>query len=466
MATIKDATLDELAELRVRREALAKLKATVNGEHSPPDEDLLDDVVQSRVGVWSRQSLLVRNGKRILNAENVQRFLEHCPAVKGVFRYDEFARRVVLAATLGEDANVPPALGVARPIRDEDYTQVQLLAQRSGLEKIGRELIINGIQKHARYGFSFNPIQEYLEGLKPWDSDRPLIPNFFLIYFNARGQGLNGNQFSTTDGEYLAKVGMALLVGAVARALDPGCKVDTVPVLEGKQGKRKSSAIEILFSPWYSDSMPMDLASKDAMSGIAGHWGIELSELSQLKRSEVETVKNFITRRNDRYRPAYGREQVEQPRACVFIASTNEEHYLKDTTGNRRFLPVKCGRANLKLLAMHRDILWSEAYARYKAGEKWHFEGEEERLAGELANERVIEDPWVNLVLSALELPIIQELFSPGEILAQIGLDVSQRTSQAAMRVAVILRQLGCEKVTRTKRGILYARPKGQEVQS
>jgi predicted P-loop ATPase len=457
---IKDPTVDELAELRVRREALAKLKAVNGGRYSPPDEELLDDVVQSRASVWQRQALLSRNGKRVLNAENVQRFLEHCPAVNGVFRYDEFARRVVLVATLGDDPNISPVLGVARAIRDEDYTQVQLLAQRSGLEKISREVIVNGIQKHARYYFRFNPIRDYLEGLKPWDGKRSLLKTLFISHFGARGQAEHKGPLTARQAEYLAKVALSFFIGAVARAMDPGCKVDTLPVLEAAQGRRKSSGIGLLFEPWFSDSLPIDLGSKDALSGLAGNWGIELAELSQLKRSEIETAKQFFSRRIDKYRPAYGREEVEQPRACVFIASTNEEHYLKDTTGNRRFLPVKCGYANLKLIAMHRAEIWAEAYARYKAGESWWFDGEDAKYAGDLANERVAPDPWRSAVVAVLGLPVIQEFFSPGEVLAQMGLDVSQQTPQAAGRLAVILRELGCEKVSRHKtRGILYKRP-------
>ena len=122
-----------------------------------------------------------------------------------------------------------------------------------------------------------------------------------------------------------------------------------MPIFEGAQGARKSTAVKALFDPWFSDELA-DLGSKDAAMQTRGVWGIEVSELDAMSRMEVSRIKAFITRTTDRFRPPYGSRIIESPRSCVFWGTTNADGYLKDETGGRRFWPVKIGKINVDLL--------------------------------------------------------------------------------------------------------------------
>ena len=145
---------------------------------------------------------------------------------------------------------------------------------------------------------------------------------------------------------YVTAVSRLFLIQAVARAKAPGCKADSVVILEGDQGTGKSTALRILFSEeYFGDQLP-HMTSKDASSYLRGKWGVELAELEFKKKTEVETIKAFISRQSDNYRPAYGRQDIVSARTCVFVGTTNRDDYLVDETGNRRFLPVKTGAIN------------------------------------------------------------------------------------------------------------------------
>jgi predicted P-loop ATPase len=171
------------------------------------------------------------------------------------------------------------------------------------------------------------------------------------------------------------------MISAVARALHPGCKADHMIVLVGSQGIQKSSFALQLGAPWAVESNST-FGTKDAIAELDGAWIVEVGELAGLRRSEIETIKHFVSRQVDRYRPAYGRAVIDQPRACVFIGTTNEQNFLLDYSGNRRFWPVRCaGRLNLSLLRSEREALWAEALSAYRSGEQWYLTDAEEKLA-------------------------------------------------------------------------------------
>jgi predicted P-loop ATPase len=193
---------------------------------------------------------------------------------------------------------------------------------------------------------SFHPVRDYLAKLQ-WDGVER-VEHFASKYLGAE------------DTPYHRLVSKCTLIGAVARIMEPGCKADHVMILEGRQGIGKSTSLTHLFEPWFSDEIA-DLGSKDAAMQLSGVWCIELAELSSMTRSEIERVKAFISRRADRFRPSYGRNVIEVPRQAVFVGTTNSDSYLRDETGGRRFLPVRCESIKPALIWRDRDQLWSEA---------------------------------------------------------------------------------------------------------
>lgn len=208
---------------------------------------------------------------------------------------------------------------------------------------------------------TFHPVRDYLNGLQ-WDGVKR-IETWLKDYAEA-----------TTEGSevYLAEVSKKFLVAAVARIFDPGVKFDNMLILEGKQGVGKSTLGAILASKeWFLDSLP-HLQDKDATQGLQGRWFVEFGELVGMKKAEVETMKAFVSRDTDRFRPSYGKHMIVAPRQCIFFGTTNEASYLQDKTGNRRFWPVEVGDVDLVRLREDRDQLFAEAL--------WCYQNEEVQL--------------------------------------------------------------------------------------
>ncbi len=217
-------------------------------------------------------------------------------------------------------------------------------------------------------------------------------------------------------------------------------------VLEAPQGAEKSTICRILGGLWFSDSLP-EASGKDAAQHLAGKWLVELGELAVMGKWEATSLKAFLTRQEDKYRPPYGRTEIVQKRQCVFIGTTNQSVYLKDSTGGRRFWPIVAGKINNVALAADRDQLFAEAVARYKAGEKWHPDPEFEKTFIQPQQEaRFEEDSWEGTVRKILE---DQNRIRVGQILASIGFDQTQRSTRNERRVTEILHRLGWRRDTK-----------------
>lgn len=230
---------------------------------------------------------------------------------------------------------------------------------------------------------SFHPVREWLESLPEWDG-KERIHGWFKTNFGA----VKDPDF------YLDDVLRKFLVAAVTRIYEPGHKFDWALILQGEQDMGKSSFFNMLAGDqWFLDWLP-DLSNKDAAMSLHGNWIVEMAELASLNKNEIEAVKAFITRRIDKYRPPYGRKSVEVPRQAIFGGSTNKEKYLKDDTGNRRFVIVQVGALNFTALKRDREQLWAETLFIYRNGleNTLRLEGEAKTYSKIIQNERLMDD--------------------------------------------------------------------------
>jgi predicted P-loop ATPase len=303
------------------------------------------------------------------NEANLHALL-HADVWTGVFAFDQLAGRCVLTKGIPGQMGTPKRSS-PEPLTDTHYSQVLLWFQRNGLPNASLASVIRAVELRCRDSV-YHPVRDYL-------SNCPTGPDELLSAWLFEGLGCKPE--TDTQRKYLEAVGRKFLISAVARAFEPGCKADGVLVLEGKQGAGKSTALRKLFGPdYFADNLPA-MSSKDAADFIRGKWLIEIGELASMNRSDIESVKAFLSRMEERFRPAYGRTEIHYPRQCVFAATTNQSEYLRDATGNRRFWPVRCGRINIEWIEVNRDALWGAALAAYFRGEPWHLDAATEALA-------------------------------------------------------------------------------------
>jgi putative DNA primase/helicase len=303
------------------------------------------------------------------------------------------------------------------------------------IEVVGKAAHI-AAQVHA-----FHPVCEYLDGIQ-WDGKR-------------RADRMLIDYCGTRDDEYSVMVGRSLLVSAVARVRQPGCKVDTMVILEGRQGTGKSSALSILGGQWFRDT-DFDIGTKDSYQVIRNCWVYEMQELAQFSSTrEARKLKSFISGSSDNYRPSYGHRVMQFPRQCIFVGTTNESAYLSDPTGNRRYFPVITGAIDLAGLERDRDQLWAEADMLYHDGVAWHPQGVAMRqLAEAEQEERQVADPWEERLALWLASDCRRARLLQGEgvtisdAMGPLGLDLpsAQQTKAATMRVAAIMQRLGLQR--------------------
>jgi putative DNA primase/helicase len=418
--------------------------------------ELLEKFPEARVKQLLRQD---RYKAIIDDEENVWRVLENDENIQGILRYDAFmCQRVVVRPIPGDECDEKVVTDTdakyPRFWRDDDTVSVQRYVQRKYIVRIGREKVDAVINEWAIKRWSFHPIRDYLDRLK-WD-DKPRIDTWLVDYMGAHD----------APPEYLTAIGSKWLIAGVARIYDPGCKVDTMLVLEGAQGKKKSMGLrELAGAEHFSDSVPTDLASKDARDHIRGKWIIEMSELAQFRKSEIETVKAFLSRQVEQFRPAFGRGEITYLRQCIIAGSTNASQYLVDDTGNRRFWIAPTGTVKIAALRRDRDQLWAEAVHRYRKGEKWWLTPKIEALAAEQADARRIHDPWQDEIEMMLRTGSLKKVtrVKPSDVLSKMDLTTQQRTPIYAVRVAKILNELKWRRPTPSSR--FFERPKASDEQ-
>lgn len=280
---------------------------------------------------------------------------------------------------------------------------------------------------------SFHPVQQYLRSVD-WDG-QPRLSGMARDYLGS-------------DSDLHAEMLRRWMIGAAARAMNPGCKLDTALMLYGRQGLYKSTFFAILGGPYHADS-PIDIANKDSFQQIHAAWIYEFSELENVVTGAKESrLKAFLTSTHDTYRAPYARSVVRKPRAVALCGTTNRQQILTDDTGSRRFwiVPVfqEIPRA---LLSECRDQLWAEAVNAYESGESWWLSNEADHLREQANFDFEDEDPWLDVVRHWLSRPVVTQV-TIAEVLSEaLDLDYSRQDRWAQMRVARILNALSWKRV-------------------
>jgi putative DNA primase/helicase len=333
----------------------------------------------------------------------------------------------------------------AREWTDEDDACLLVHMQRTlAWHKLSLASLRDGLraflQQHRR-----NPLEEYLRDLK-WDGQERL-PQFL------------SDAYDTPSDAYHQAVGRCWLVSMVARALKPGCQVDTVPVLEGGQGIKKSTSLEILGGEFYT-SLPRGFGDVDFLQVMEGCWLGEIPDMASFRGRDLEHIKAFITIREDRYRRSYGRRAITRPRQTVFAATDNSGDWNGDVTGARRFWPFMCKAVNIDYLRGNRDQLFAEAVARFERGEPWWDVPEMDQI--EQAEARRFGDSWEEIIARYVnespkrekddiywfkrEQPLM-ELTVSDLLENALGIQVDRWDRGSQMRVANALKVLGWRRV-------------------
>lgn len=369
-SNVNFASSDDLAT-----DSPADVQADFSEEDQPEDPDEI---------VWSCNP---RTGELLHNAQNITNYMKLMAPIKGLVYKDLFRHRIYFRKK-------PPwrKIQAAEEWQEDDTRNLQTyITLRSENHFHDNHLAhyLTAVQRIADI-YARNPVTDFLNSLK-WDGVARL-DRLFIDYAGAK------------DTEYVRAVGAKTLIGAVARAFQPGCKFDNIIVLEGRQGTGKSTFVSVLGGDHYA-SLVIDPHSKETVENMLGCWIIEVGEMEFVKRVEANAFKIFCAKQIDRIRQPYARLSQNIPRSSIFIGTINPDlfGYLSDPTGNRRYWPIETTKIEIDKLKQDRDQLFAEAVHRYRAGEPFHFDDIKLVRAAEKEQEkREEEEPYTDSVLAWL----------------------------------------------------------------
>lgn len=317
-------------------------------EAQDPGYDINDDKNVSLSNLWAQMGLSMAKGMPHANLDNAVRILAYHIKTWGAVFYDEFLQKVLIYDDLGQKSN---------EWSDVDDMRCLLWFQRQiGITSMTLTTVKQAINTIAHLR-KRNGLREWLEGIK-WDKE-------------SRLKNLLPIGFGTKDTVYNQEVGRCFIMGMVARILEPGCKVDNMPVFEGPQGALKGTALEVIGGEYFTEQHEK-LGDKDFYMVLSGKMLIEISEMHSFSRIEIDRIKGIVSNKNDRFRDPYAHRATDHLRQCVFAGTTNKYDWNTDDTGARRFWPVRCGKINLRWIQEFRDQLLAEAVYRVSLGEYWH----------------------------------------------------------------------------------------------
>lgn len=347
------------------------------------------------------------------NLDNATAIVSQHPDTRDSLWFDEFHQRVMWHA---REFDV-----------QKDASDLNLVIQRTvHIPKMSTSTVAEAVVSHSGKN-KRHPVREWLLSLP--EAGEPQLLEQWL----PRGMG-------TDDDTYNQTVSKNFLIGMVARAMQPGCQLDTMIVLEGAQGTGKTSTLRVLGGDWYT-SNNASMAEKDFLQGLQGYWVIEVEEMHGIQSASLEKTKAILSRTKDEFRWSHGRQVKSYLRQCVFAGSTNSDSWNTDDTGARRFLPVECGKINLAWTRKNREALMYQALQRYQAGETWwEVPKETQARVTEMQELRRVEDPWEVIIARNLVGRQSADLED-----AWVALDIApeKRLKRDQLRIAAIYRLLG-----------------------
>ena len=366
-----------------------------------------------------------KTGVLLKTFKNAVAAVHHMAATGAKPEMDDFKGNVVFRRPVPWEKS-----GHGRTLEDDVLLEIRLyLSTQYGLD-LTKETVLDAV-RFVACANRFHPVRDYLRSLQ-WDSVER-AETWLIDYFDAE------------DTPYVRAVSRTWLLGAVSRILTPGCKFDFMLILEGMQGLEKSTAFNILAvkDEWFTDSLQGDLHNKDAVLNLQGAWIIEMPELDGMNRSEVGTLKAFLSRKIDKIRVPYDKLPKEFPRQCVLVGTSNEGAYLRDHTGGRRFWPVSAGAIDTAGLKAIRDQLWAEAVFYVTVY------GQRPELPREIWEEAAVEqearraiDPWEDKLRSYVAS--LDRVHTTGLLDTALQIPSAAQTANHSRRVKLIMtEQLG-----------------------
>lgn len=379
--------------------------------------------------------LLNKDYKIVPCLANIYDILRTDKCWDGVLAFNEFSYTI-------EKRKAPPFdLGIVGEWEANDDVQASMwLTREYGFAPTPAQ-VAEAVEALARAN-GFHPVRDYLHSLT-WDGVRRL-DDWISDYVGAE------------KSPYVMRVSRWFLMGMVARVMQPGVKFDCCLVLEGSQGRGKSTMLRVLGGEWFGDT-DLDLQSKDALGSIRGKWLYEFSELDSIARAEATRQKSFLSRQVDEYRPPYGRRDIRSPRQLVFSGSTNVNWgWNKDETGGRRFWPIEC-RADIDCdgLAKARDQLFAEAFDLYKQGKRfWPNSDEQKKIFDPEQIRRHQTDSYVEILAGFLEQQV--SAFKMSDAVEYLKIDAARLSRDIQTRVGKALIVLGCTRIEKRSNAVRF----------
>lgn len=367
----------------------SRVKQTMGEERLANAKDEFDNFDDPEE--WLQHLDYTKRGEIVTSLANLVLILRHDPNLKGIAFDSHRGSIVLIDAVPWRKANDWLGTGWC----DDDDASLRVYLEK--VYKIWSPSKLNDALAAVSRERSFHPIRDYLEKELPeWDG-LPRLEELLIDYLGAE------------DSPYTRAVTRKTLVAAIDRVYRPGSKFDYMLILSGPQGKGKSTLFARLGGKWFNDSLTMaDMRDKTGAEKLQGYWILEVGELAGIRKAEIEAVKSFLSRQHDVYRPSYGRRTVEHPRQCVIVGSTNNDTFLRDSTGNRRFWPVKVtgvepNKAPWNIDGWIVDMIWAEALECWKAGEDLFLTGDVAEVAYEKQKETLETDERIGLIQEYLD---------------------------------------------------------------